>query len=182
MPKPHIPMKGIRLLSPSRQGKLRRHLIMAITSFHTLKYQQQKLAIETSRPHQIFVNIFECDQPNLPTNINAWIYVDHLASQFRKKIPADIQLYKHPSRLPLLRTVDERETNRVCPIWFIPLKYKWLNTILGENYVDMTLQTSLSKIINSRFYCALRDSLCIIRPPWPPCFLFKGNTRTLVDI
>lgn len=120
MPKPHIPMKGIRLLSPSRQGKLRRHLIMAITSFHTLKYKQQKLAIETSRPHQIFVNIFECDQPNLPTNINAWIYVDHLASQFRKKIPADIQLYKHPSRLPLLSTVDERETNRVCPIRFIP--------------------------------------------------------------
>lgn len=105
-----------------------------------------------------------------------------LGESVSKKIPADIQLYKHPSRLPLLRTVDERETNRVCPIRFIPLKYKWLNTILGENYVDMTLQTSLSKIINSRFYCALRDSLCSIRPRWPPCFLFKGNTRTLVDI
>lgn len=32
---------------------------------------------------------------------------------FEKKFPANIQLYKHPSRLPLLRTVDERETNRV---------------------------------------------------------------------
>lgn len=86
-----------------------------------------------------------------------------ITSQFRKKIPADIQLYKHPSRLPLLSTVDERETN-VSVQSDLFLKYKWLNTILGENYVDMTLQTSLSKIINSRFYCALRDSLCSIRP------------------